>query len=105
MSEIEKLMRNAGIEKEWKPLPYGDIEEYYPVFTAEKQLELIKLLTQQCDLSISHFGKWEFIHFDGQEPVQETGENFERVLAKVINSRWDDFFTDTEKVEIRRILE
>lgn len=42
MTEIEKMFENAGIEKDWKPLPYGDIEEYYPKFTTEEQLKIIE---------------------------------------------------------------
>ena len=103
MSEIEKLMQNAGVEKNWKPLPYGDIEEVYPEFTAEKQLELIKLLTQQCDLTISHFGKWEFIYFDGQESTQITGKDFTETFAKLINAYWKNL-TEEEKAEIKEIL-
>ena len=103
MSEIEKLMQNAGVEKEWKPLPYGDIEEDYPEFTAEKQLELIKLLTQQCDLTISHFEKWELWLFDGQEYTQITGKDFTETFAKLINAYWENL-TEEEKETIRGIL-
>ena len=121
MNEIEKLYENAGIEKkimcDWTCncgskfsdncnvhcLHYEDNNLYYPPFTAEKQLELIKLLTQRCDLTISQFSEWEFIHFDGQEPIETSTKEFDRSLAQVINARWQDL-TEEEKEQIRGIL-
>ena len=89
MSEIEKLMLNAGVEKDWKSLPYGDIEEYYPEFTAEKQLSLIKWLIANghCYFTVSI------------KPSE-----FTEYLARYVNKVWQDL-TDTEKAEIKRILE
>lgn len=104
MSEIEKLYKNAGVGyimyvvDTFPPVEYPQIE-----FTSEKQIELIKLLTQQCDLTISHFTEWEFIHFDGQEPTQVTGAYFAETFAKLINEYWQDL-TEEEKQEIKRIL-
>ena len=102
MTEIEKMYENAEVKK--IELDYPDnIEPFYPDFTAEKQVELIKLLTQQCDLTISHFTKWEFIYYDGQEPLQITGKDFAETLAKLVNAYWKNL-TDKEKKEIRNIL-
>ena len=124
MSEIEKLYENAGVKKapdfnncypEMMKCHhcehYKVIDEYtgrclnevYPEFTAEKQIKLIKLLTQRCDLTISHFSEWEFIHFDGQESTQMTGKDFEETFAKLINAYWKNL-ADKEKEEIREIL-
>lgn len=109
MSEIEKLYKNAEIKKVRQTNITGDDYpiavgfEDYPPFTAEKQLELIKLLTQQCDLIISHFREWEFIHFDGQESTQITGKDFTETFAKLINAYWENL-TDKEKIEIKGIL-
>ena len=121
MNEVEKMYENAGISKEVIPCPakyYGydctrnnwddadcscDIEEY-PLFTAEKQIAILKLLTQQCDLTISHFTKWEFIHYDYvQEPLQVTGKDFTETFIKLINAYWENL-TDKEKEQIREIL-
>lgn len=132
MSEIEKLYENAGIEKQWeysvhqfgniyKTDKEGLIKNDYlfyerktakvksakktlPPFTPAKQLELIKLLSQQCDLCINCFRKWEFVHYDGQRCLQVSGSSFEETLAGLINNLWQDL-TDTEKAEIKRILE
>lgn len=107
MSEIEKLMQNAGVEKEWKPLPYGDIEEYYPEFTAEKQLELIKYLAITKAVLIKQ--NRIFIGFETGNPkdlkcVEDLDLNFEETLAGLVNNLWQNL-TDTEKAEIKRILE
>lgn len=121
MNEIEKLYKNAGI----KPYIYcskprldcdarekGNCKqdcEYYSgkklliSFTAEKQLAILQLLTQQCDLTISHFTEWEFIHFDGQEPLQITGKDFTETLAKLINAYWQNL-TEEEKEKVKGIL-
>jgi hypothetical protein len=90
MSEIEKLYINANIEKEWKPLPYGDIEEYYPEFTGEKQLEIVKQIL---------FSMW----WMNLKRLQFS-EKFDEGLAQMINELWQDL-TDIEKSEIKRILE
>lgn len=104
MTEIEKMFENAGIEK--IELDYPDnIDPFYPDFTAKKQIELIKLLTRQCDLTISYFTKWkwEFEHYDGQEPLQVRGKDFAETFAKLINAYWQSL-TEKEKEKIRGIL-
>ena len=101
MSEIEKLYENAGIEKEFIPCPanyYGydctrnnwddedcpcDIEGY-PPFTAEKQLELIKLLIKDY-----------YYYLDAIDV-----NNFENSLAKLINDLWQSL-TEQEKEQIK----
>lgn len=104
MTEISKMFENAGIKPLCQlPDKFCGVQNIYEDFTAEKQLELIKLLTQRCDLTISHFTKWEFIHFDGQEPTQVTGKDFAETFAKLINAYWQSL-ADQEKEEIRRIL-
>lgn len=121
MNEIEKLYKNAGIKPYIycsKPRLNCDAREkgkckqdceYYSgiklliLFTAEKQLAILQLLTQQCDLTISHFTEWEFIHFDGQEPLEVTGKDFTETFAKLINAYWQAL-AEKEKKQIRRIL-
>ena len=103
MSEIEKMYENAGIEK--IELEYPDnIEPFYPDFTAEKQIAILQLLTQRCDLMISHFTEWEFIHYDGQEPLQITGKDFTETFVKLINAYWQSL-TEEEKQQVKGILE
>lgn len=116
MNEIEKLYKLAGVETN----PYccdtscgepterckdcADYREVYTPFMAEKQIAILQLLTQRCDLTISHFTEWEFVHFDGQDPTQVTGKDFTETFAKLINSLWQDL-TEEDQDEIRKILE
>ena len=134
MSKITKLYENAGIEtnkyklcctgckhiaklevingypSKWICDKYDEVadcdraEPEYPPFTAEKQIAILQLLTQQCDLTISHFTEWEFIHYDGQEPTQVTGEDFAETFAKLINAYWQSL-TEEEKQQVKGILE
>ena len=113
MSEIEKLMQNAGIEKASdfnNCYPeiikcchcehYKVIDEYtgrclnevYPEFSPEKQIELlcflinfgVKITMQKCDIPIKP-------------------ENIANNLTGITNELWQDF-TEEEKEEIKRIL-
>lgn len=106
MSEIEKMMQNAGIKKEVIPCPakyYGydctrnnwddedcscDIEGY-PPFTAEKQIELIK---------------WLIVHSPSTCLEDEIIVcAFEDSLTNIINTMWQDL-TSEEKRQIKEIL-
>lgn len=69
----------------------------------EKQIAILQLLTQRCDLTISHFTEWEFIHYDGQEPLEITGKDFTETFAKLISAYWQDL-TESEQEQIREIL-
>lgn len=33
MNEVEKMMQNVDVKKNWDSTPYGGIVEYYPPFT------------------------------------------------------------------------
>lgn len=109
MSEVTKLYENAGIEPKKcsecdNNMDCGFGKDCYPPFTAEKQIAILQLLTQQCDLTISHFTEWEFIHYDGQEPLQITGKDFTKTFAKLINAYWQSL-TEEEKQQVKGILE
>ena len=123
MKEVEKMYKNAGIakigNKKCTPAEFLDCQNYcfisennkcdkfsfeYPPFTPEKQIALLQLLTQQCDLTISHFTEWEFIHYDGQEPTQVTGKDFIETFVKLINAYWQSL-TEEERAQIKEILE
>ena len=106
MSEIEKLMQNAGIE----PIPlfstrygYEEGNYYMPPFTAEKQLELIKwLMVNNKDYQYDiEDNKYWFIIDDYRETKYR---EFDEALAELINLYWQDL-TEEEKAEIKRILE
>ena len=116
MSEIEKMYENTGIEKDWNPLPYGDIEEFYPEFTAEKQIELIKWLASK------QYAKYttsllinirDTVRFSGgliagvctlSVKYDKQDKDFENALAGLINEIWQDL-TEEEKQQVKGILE
>lgn len=126
MDEVTKLYENAGVKKGIIPCPanyYGYdctgnnrddkdcscATEGYPLFTAEKQLELIKWLIQKnfYDERIirSNYEKTYFYCsylYDYCE--SEYFEKFEEALANVINYFWQDL-TEEERKQIKEILE
>lgn len=122
MNEIEKLYENAGVEAKNKckssqcivTNPHPDwcnkcesLSKAYPPFTAEKQLELIKLLMEQEDFSwiIAQRGKnTEYAFYVGYEYSSKGFKEFTEALAGIINNLWQDL-TEEEKEQVRRILE
>lgn len=118
MSEIEKLYENARVLKEclspcyinktWRKThdcPNCDNREYYPPFTAEKQIELIKWLSD-TDYYIHNIYKT----IDTKEYCIENDfydiqtNKFEEALARLINKHWQDL-TEEEKQQVKGILE
>lgn len=112
MSEIEKMYKTAGIKK--IELDYPDnFEPFYPEFTAEKQLELIKLLQRKNGYKFSFSStndNSEYLFFAHKDntPVQElivAGDKcYEEALASFINTLWQDL-TEEEKQQVKGILE
>jgi len=108
MSEIEKMYINAGVKKKWNSTPYGGIEEYYPPFTAEKQLKLIKWLSTK-ELKI-RTNKQPYAIYIGLLGNDNTcffgceGLYFEQTLAELVNFLWQDL-TEEEKQQVKGILE
>ena len=107
IKDIEKMYENAGIEK--IELDYPDnFEPFYPEFTAEKQLELIKWLAKRQDFGLNYYLNskvWDAQTQFSWEFYCKTYEHkeFEQALARLINNLWQDL-TDEEKAEIRGIL-
>jgi hypothetical protein len=125
MSEVEKLYKNAHIEKVINhecTYDYGitcpndndtcdncgyykEKEPDYQPFTAEKQLELIKWLAvkgdfdSSIDIAKNTYDYWT-IYFQG---ARWTAEGFEESLAGLINNLWQDC-TESEQEQIRSIL-
>lgn len=110
MTEIEKMFENAGfIKKQCKDYSCTVCEQYneckkYPPFTPDKQLDLIKWLSD-TDYYIHYIYKT----IDTKEYCIENDfydiqtDKFEEALARLINKLWQDL-TDQEKEEIRGIL-
>lgn len=120
MSEIEKMYENAGIEPIVRDNAIGRgyyIEhqrvEEYPPFTAEKQIELIKLLQRKNGYKFSFSStndNSEYLFFAHKDntPVYElivAGDKcYEKALAGFINTLWQDL-TEEEKQQVKGILE
>lgn len=91
MDEIEKMMRKAKVKKDWNSTPYGGVEEYYPPFTAEKQMSLTHKMWQilpnvypNFDLLVDH--------------------SYGEMIATFVNNHWQDL-TEEEHKQIKEILE
>ena len=112
MNEIEKMYKNANVKKDWNSTPYGGIEEYYPPFTAEKQLQLIKWLGELDMLEIMRTTREDKAWIINSEygmsgnVYKHTSrmKSFEETLAGLINSLWQDL-TEEERKQVRGILE
>ena len=104
MSEIEKLMQNANVKKNWNSTPYGGVEEYYPSFTAEKQIFLIQWFLDKTDLYF-HRHKTDFTYSiaSGNYSVNKY-KDFKESIAEFINVIWQDL-TEEEKQQVKGILE
>lgn len=121
MTEISKMFENAGINKScranikfddciYSPSDCGNYN--YPDFTAEKQIELIKLISKQGQVIIENWekdNKGFNITFRANSNLRYitmdciTRKTIEEALAQIINDIWQDL-TDQEKEEIRNIL-
>lgn len=87
MNEIKKMYKNAGVESVGFN-PYK-LEDEYPPFTAEKQLELIKRVSPSYPLNY-HIKCFQ-------------GYTFEEGLALCVNNLWQ-FLTEEEKEVVHGIL-
>ena len=98
MDEIEKMYENVGIQK--IELDYPDnFEPFYPEFTAEKQLELIKWIAHHDGCFKIYLNSIEF----GDSGFGSCS-TFEESLAKAI-SNFLKSATEAEKQQIKEILE
>ena len=111
MSEIEKMYENAGIEKcnrFLKPCPFGNecdgCEHYwYPEFTAEKQIELIKWLARKGLIQIN-YSSHQCYQFNSFRVGGDYKTDISEALASHCNNRWQDL-TEEEKQQVKGILE
>ena len=137
MSEITKLYENAGIKldcckyakygyegeegpwyyckkegRECWTYPHGDadcVEKGYPPFTAEKQIELIKLLGNVRDYTVE-IDKFKGVYYVGcrsagsNDKLWGSSNVFEDALAELINETWF-CLSEEEKQQVKGILE
>lgn len=147
MSEIEKLMQNAGIEpniedccklvdKYWENEDLAGIyvcfdhymkavcphnqectdecknaydKTIYPEFTAEKQLELIKFIGLHYGFQMLKNEAFDYIiatkiFVKYELEYKGYGYGCDEAIANLVNNLWQDL-TNTEKAEIKRVLE
>lgn len=109
MNEVEKMYENAGIEPyKFDGVYYHHIE--YPLFTAEKQLELYKYLCKPFLITTRYYFD-EFsitaentFEWKTMTKVSATGKTYEECIAKLVNNLWQDL-TEEECKQIKEILE
>lgn len=120
MNEVEKMYVNAGIGQRCisKDGCHKDFvaclrcRAYsHPPFTAEKQIELIKFISNTDVFCNFHcyivsarwsvdYGKWAV----GIGGCDICHEQFEQALAKLVSNLWQDL-TEEERKQIKEILE
>ena len=122
MSEIEKMYRIAkvvpshhycnGCQYDMSaecPIRCPDNVAVYPPFTAEKQLELIKLLGSVGDYTVE-IDKFKGVYYIGcrsagsNDKLWGSSNVFEDALAELINETWF-CLTEEEKQQVKGILE
>lgn len=106
MSEIEKMYELAGVEKEYKihTIDWQSFKEYYyPPFTAEKQLEIMKFLLNKS-VYYDTDGDREYWFHVSDEIKNSKYREFNEAIAECVNKMWQDL-RDYEKVQIKEILE
>jgi hypothetical protein len=106
--EITKLYKNAGISKEPAIIPSSGEVIYwknYPPFTAEKQIRIIKWLSDKADYIDIHYDRYKGIFNiqTGMGGLYVCNE-FERALASRVNAIWQNL-TEEEKQQVKGILE
>ena len=125
MSEVEKMYenaepdRNCNLYKHFTECPMKhtqceDCENFvFPPFTAEKQLNIIKLISKQGQIIIEN---WEEdnrgfnVTFRANSNLRYitmdciTRRTVEEAIAQIINDLWQDL-TEEERKRIRGILE
>ena len=127
MTEIDKMFENAGINKreienctyknstpcghfcdDGEDCPYLEIKNDYPPFTAEKQLEITKLIGSRYGLKFIVNEAMDYmlstdLFNDDKFNIQGYGYGYDEAIANLTNNLWQDL-TNQEKQEIRRIL-
>ncbi len=102
MTEIDKMYKNAGIKKIGLDYP-DNIEPFYPDFTAEKQLELIKWLSKRRLLNITFCENKNTYQLSNNKCTGSFCSDLATAVVTLVQCELD-FCTEEEKEEIRNIL-
>ena len=114
MTDIEKMFENAGfIKKQCKDYSCTVCKQYnncekYPPFTAEKQIEITKLIGSRYGLKFIVNEAMDYmlstdLFNDDKFNIQGYGYGYDEAIANLTNNLWQDL-DDKEKEEIRGIL-
>lgn len=120
MNEVEKMYSNAGIGKRMTCFfecsrktcsvvceHFEKLDMSYPPFTAEKQLELIKLLSYYYNITISkNFENDYTFQCEGDDVrryVFTSGQDFAEQIASFINMCYE-LLPEEERKQIKEIL-
>lgn len=122
MSEVEKMYKNVGFEREIVPCyslncEYFEVDKGYPPFTAEKQILLLQLLAiiEPADYFQFFFyeikQEWVFrlnmlteLSCESAYIYESRNKNFDECIAGLINIIWQDL-TEEEKQQVKEVLE
>lgn len=109
MNHIEEMMKTAGIDKQWVEYSREDIKgciqlgkkAIYPDFTAEKQLELIKLIGLQGNVCIAkrHYGNCNWMITTHHKNGAGDNQDFTEALAQLTTELMNAGELDKEKVK------
>lgn len=103
MNEVEKLYRNAEV----KSIGFNTytLEDEYPPFTAEKQLNLIIFLAnREIVISPTYISSGYSLNNAIKIQSSRNISSFADSLAQHINAIWQDL-TEEEKQQVKGILE
>ncbi len=92
---IEKMMRTAGVEQYPQEILLPN-EYEYPDFTAEKQLQIIKLLNDTSDLHCVHN---TLSSLTEEEAIEVYNEDFTQALAQLTTELMNAGKLDKKKVK------
>lgn len=106
MSEIEKMYRNAEV----KSIGFNTytLEDEYPPFTAEKQLEIFKMFCRRFLEVSQHIEENGDLCYGIKATIGDFAvgfnKDFAECLADFVNCLWRNL-TEEEKQKIKEILE
>lgn len=104
---ITQMMETAGISKDYMP-NYVDVFQIhwtimgYPPFTAEKQIEIIKLIVQNgtlTTLQIEYFTKEKDYKLSTYQKAANYNKDFSEALAQLTTELMNTGELDKEKVK------
>lgn len=104
MNEIEKLYVNAKVKKYRLLDRDNKLKWVYPEFTAEKQLALIKWLSQYCITIECEDGEYEVYTAFDDDVIENFYDMLEDAIAYYVNKIWQNL-AEEEKQNIKEILE